>query len=179
MGTPPHIPAGPSREKTSVLRAEFFHLNMSPTAAHKRTFYCFWCNRMQHGNNIWQSSEQQADNWDYFHVCLSYLLSFYCCPALLTPSLRGVGVNKHSNDVWTFGHAATMAPLDRCTYPHLRSHAHTRPPRSFENHGNAKEERHSRVMPPDFVGQQTWGEGEQSEIDRQNFCHKSNICVME
>lgn len=145
---------------------------------------------MQHGNNIWQSSKQQADNWDYFHVCLNYLLSFYCCPALLTPSLRGVGVNKHSNDVWTFGHAATMAPLDRCTYPHLRSHAHTRPPRSFENHVNAKEERHSRVMPPDFVGQQfpskkkdwiskTWGGGGAEWNRRQNFCHKSNICLME
>lgn len=92
-------------------------------------------NRMQHRrrckNTIWEPSKQQADNWNYFHVCLKYLLCFYCSPALLTSSLRGVGVNKHSNDVWTFGHAATMAPLDRCTYPHRRPHTPTPPPRLY------------------------------------------------
>lgn len=77
-----------------------------------------WLSSLKQHVNPRSHPQQRGHNSDYFHVCLCYLLfCFYCRPALLTSSLRGVGVNKRSNDVWTFGHAATMAPSDRCTPP--------------------------------------------------------------
>ena len=33
------------------------------------------------------------------HVSRLFASCFYCCPGLLTSSLRGVGVNKRPNDV--------------------------------------------------------------------------------
>lgn len=47
------------------------------------------------------------------------LITFTCVSAavaLMTLSLRGVGVKERTNDVSTIGPDMTMAPLDRCIY---------------------------------------------------------------
>lgn len=62
-------------------------------------------------------------NSDYFHVCSCYLLFFFTAPDLVTPRLHGIGDNQLSNDMWTFGHAATMAPSDRCIQPITHHHS--------------------------------------------------------